>query len=325
MAKNTFYFELEKRKYNETMVVNKEISFNHLVRETCSSDQIKVVDNHSTVSNIFFEKEVKLGYPIQLKKIKLQHQEDKDFWIPFIIPSKLFPDYTSLNVKKRNLSELKHELWEKNSLSNPHETFECVSFINYIKSLKKLQSENSLKEAQKITKAIEIEKEESKKIKNGKKLDDELKVGNLKFDKESKRIWHQSKNKPSYMKEPKWQIKRGVLLKKLENIYSDKKERKNDVVSKHEKNIEKEKSRIAAAEVYDDTKSSKISVVSLNNFHNKNGKKNSNKKQNKQKHSGKFESKPIVNEKSSNTNSYTKTHQPEHSKNNKTSSFNNKK
>jgi len=115
------------------------------------------------------------------------------------------------------------------------------------------------------------------------------------------------------------------LLKKLEDIYSDKKERKNDVVSKHEKNIEKEKSRIAAAEVYDDATIFKINIVSLNNFHNKNGKKDSNKEQNKQKHSGKFESKPIVNEKSSNTNSYTKTYQPEHSKNYKTSPLNNKK
>jgi len=82
---------------------------------------------------------------------------------------------------------------------------------------------------------------------------------------------------------------------------------------------------VNSAEVYDNTTISKISVVSLNNFHNKNGKKDSNKEQNKQKHSGKFESKPIVNEKSSNTNSYTKTYQPEHSKNYKTSPLNNKK
>ena len=59
MTRKTFYTDLEKQKFNETMIINKQISFNHIVRERGKKSQIQVLDNHSSVSSVFLERKAK--------------------------------------------------------------------------------------------------------------------------------------------------------------------------------------------------------------------------------------------------------------------------
>jgi hypothetical protein len=59
MAQKTFYIDLEKQKFNETMIVNKQISFNHMVRKRGRRNPIRLLDNHSSVSTVYIKKKVK--------------------------------------------------------------------------------------------------------------------------------------------------------------------------------------------------------------------------------------------------------------------------
>jgi len=86
MAKKTFYIDLEKQKFNETMIVNKQISFNHMIRKRKTKNQIKFLDNHSSVSCAPIEKEVKNWEPFHLNELQLQHPRHKIFRFKLNIP-----------------------------------------------------------------------------------------------------------------------------------------------------------------------------------------------------------------------------------------------
>jgi len=116
MAQKTFYIDLEKQKFNETMIVNKQISFNHMVRKRGRRNPIRLLDNHSSVSTVYIKKKVKKWQPFHLNKLQLQHPDCKIFRCELNLASKTYGTSNQNNFDS---------FWNiyKNLASNPNKKY----------------------------------------------------------------------------------------------------------------------------------------------------------------------------------------------------------
>ena len=116
MTRKTFYIDLEKQKFNETMIINKQVSFNHIVRERGRKSKIQVLDNHSSVSSVLLQRKAKKWQPFHLTKLQLQHPRHKIFRFKFDIASKTYGNYNHNQFES---------FWNiyKNLASNPNKKY----------------------------------------------------------------------------------------------------------------------------------------------------------------------------------------------------------
>lgn len=110
MTKKTFYWNLKERKFNDIKAVNKEFLYKSFVRGFLEDDQkIKVIDNFSSVSDLFLKKEdsikYRMGTSIKTQAIILKHK----YWdkLQLIMPFLLKPKKKNIIMKvKFNLLKI---------------------------------------------------------------------------------------------------------------------------------------------------------------------------------------------------------------------------
>lgn len=79
MTQKTFYINLEKQEFNHLKVINEKIKFKGLIREVIGDNQnIKVLDNNSTISNVYIKKKKNIGAPLNWNMFSFKHKFNED-------------------------------------------------------------------------------------------------------------------------------------------------------------------------------------------------------------------------------------------------------